>query len=193
MPKFLIEHVKAATSAGPPPDPSSPSTQQQPSLEKDRYAVFETQAKAEAAYPPPHYRVTMVKNVDEKAQREATQYRAQINVYRQRLIVVGCTVKLLDYADLIHVQGREQDKMNLVGLAMIAGARPNDNFPYRDAQDVHHILKGHQVARLFGVSGAWFSAVMQASWAFKAMPPTQNVKDLPWPPSEAVEPAPVAP
>lgn len=125
---------------------------------------------------------------DKAAQADATK-RAAINAERERRIAAGATVTVTG-AGPIPVQGREVDVRNLQGLGLAALARVASGDTatitvFRDADNADHELTPPQVLELVQRAAAAAEAIIQASWAIKAMDPLPvdvTVDDL-WPAS----------
>ncbi|MGN6142415.1 MAG: DUF4376 domain-containing protein [Mesorhizobium sp.] len=101
--------------------------------------------------------------------------RAAVNVERERRIAAGATVTVTGAGE-IPVQGREADVRNLQGLGLMALARVSAGdtatvTTFRDALNVDHDLTPPQVLELVQQAAAAAEAIIQASWAIKAIDP----------------------
>jgi hypothetical protein len=110
-----------------------------------------------------------------KAADALTHKRAAINAERERRIAAGTTVTVTGAGD-IPVQGREVDVRNLQGLGLAALARVSTGdtatiTTFRDANNVDHELTPPQVLELVQRAAGVVEAIIQASWAIKAMDP----------------------
>lgn len=95
-----------------------------------------------------------------------------INAERERRLIAGVTISVNGYGD-IPLQGRPADQINL--LALKDTARDLDAagvtaavIPFRDADNVTHMLTPDQMMELADSGKTAASAIYQASWAIKA-------------------------
>ena len=105
-----------------------------------------------------------------------------INCERQRRIEVG-----KDFGG-IWVTGSDRDQVNLLALKdtardLQAAGIDAPIIPFRDGNNVEHMLTAGQIIDLANAGKAYVSAIYQASWTLKAMDPIpQDVKsDVRWP------------
>jgi hypothetical protein len=110
-----------------------------------------------------------------------------VNTERERRIAAGATVTVTGAGD-IPVQGREEDVRNLQGLGLVALARVSTGdtttiTEFRDAENVYHDLTPPQVLELVQAAAGAAEAIIQASWAIKAMDPipADYADDTHWP------------
>lgn len=116
--------------------------------------------------------------IETAEQREAVALAAKhaaVNAERERRIAAGAMVAVTGAGD-IPVQGREADVRNLQGLGLMALARVSAGDTatvtvFRDADNVDHDLTPPQVLELVQQASAAAEAIIQASWAIKAMDP----------------------
>lgn len=123
------------------------------------YAAMVAQGITPKAYPEPT-----------KAERLAAQHKA-INAERDRRINAGVTVSVTGYGD-IPVQGREEDRINTLALKdtardLIAAGITNPIVPFRDADNVLHVLTPAQTAELADKGKTAAAAIYQVAWAMK--------------------------
>lgn len=109
------------------------------------------------------------------AAQSAAAKRAAINTERESRIAAGAAVTVSG-AGSIPVQGREADVRNLQGLGLMALARVSAGdtatmTTFRDANNIDHELTPPQVLELVRQASAAAEAIIQASWAIKAMDP----------------------
>jgi hypothetical protein len=112
---------------------------------------------------------------DMKAAKAVADKRSAVNTERERRIAAGATVTVTGAGD-IPVQGREVDVRNLQGLGLGALARVTAGdtatvTTFRDADNVDHDLTPPQVLELVQRASGVAEAIIQASWAIKAMDP----------------------
>lgn len=98
-----------------------------------------------------------------------------VNAERSRRIASGTQVDVA-YHGYVALQGRDEDKTNLQGLAFgatlrISGGDTTTLSKFRDAQNVDHFLTPPQLVEMWSLGSAWISSVFQASWDLKAMDP----------------------
>jgi hypothetical protein len=110
-----------------------------------------------------------------KAAAAQADTRAAVNVERERRIAQGVTVTVSGAGD-IPVQGREVDVRNLQGLGLAALARVSTGdlatvTVFRDANNVDHELLPPQVLELVQRAAGAAQAIIEASWAIKALDP----------------------
>lgn len=110
-----------------------------------------------------------------KAAQAVAAKHAAINTERERRIAAGATVTVTG-AGNIPVQGRDVDVRNLQGLGLAALARVSAGDTatitvFRDADNVDHDLTPPQVLELVQRAAGVVEAIIQASWAIKAMMP----------------------
>lgn len=99
-----------------------------------------------------------------------------VNAERERRIVAGANFTVQGHGAPIHVTGRDEDKVNLQGLAFAASLRlgQGDNATltvFRDGQNVDHSLIPAQVLELWQHAAAYVTLVYQRSWEIKALDP----------------------
>lgn len=130
---------------------------------------------------------------EQKASDARADKIAAVNAERERRIAAGATVSVIG-AGNIPVQGREADVRNLQGLGLMALARVSAGDTstvavFRDAGNVDHDLTPPQVLELVQGAAAAAEAIIQASWAIKAMDPLPDdvAADELWPATEAEE------
>lgn len=112
---------------------------------------------------------------EQKADEARAAKIAAINAEREKRIAAGATISVPGVGD-IPVQGRETDVRNLQGLGLAALARVSAGdtttiTTFRDAENVDHELTPPQVLALVQGAAAAAEAIIQASWAIKAMDP----------------------
>jgi hypothetical protein len=124
---------------------------------------------------------------EQKAAEADAAKRAAVNTERERRIAAGAIVTVTG-AGAIPVQGREQDVRNLQGLGLMALARVTAGdtatvTTFRDADNIDHELTPPQVMELVQRAAAAAEAIIQASWAIKAMDPlpADVTDDALWP------------
>lgn len=124
---------------------------------------------------------------EDKEAEAADAKRSAINAERERRISAGTTVTVTGVGD-IPVQGRDVDIRNLQGLGLMALARVSSGdtttlTTFRDADNVDHDLTPPQVLELVQNAAAAAEAIIQASWAIKAMDPLPSdvTDDSLWP------------
>ena len=110
-----------------------------------------------------------------------------VNAERSRRIIAGTTINIHDYGP-VALQGRDEDKANLQGLAFgasmrIAGGDLETTTIFRDANNVDHFLKPPQIVEMWSLGSEWISAVFQASWSLKEFDPIPSnfADDSFWP------------
>lgn len=118
---------------------------------------------------------SMMVTAEAKAAQAAAAKHAAINAEREHRIAAGATVTVTG-AGAIPVQGREVDVRNLQGLGLAALARVSAGdtttvTTFRDAANVDHELTPPQVLELVQGAASAAQAIIQASWAIKAMDP----------------------
>lgn len=96
---------------------------------------------------------------------------AEINDERDRRINAGVTVSVTGYGD-IPVQGREEDRINTLALKdtardLIAAGITDPIVPFRDADNVLHLLTPAQTAELADKGKTAAAAIYQVAWAMK--------------------------
>lgn len=99
------------------------------------------------------------------------QKRAAINAERDRRINAGVTVSVTGYGD-IPVQGREEDRINTLALKdtardLIAAGITDPIVPFRDGDNVLHMLTPAQTAELANKGKTAAAAIYQVAWAMK--------------------------
>jgi len=96
---------------------------------------------------------------------------AAVNTERERRIQKGVTVSLTGLAETVRILGTEKDQHLLHGRATVAmalkGAGDTTTMPFRDADNVIHMLSLDQMIELFLKGATWVTAVYAASWALK--------------------------
>jgi len=112
---------------------------------------------------------------EQKVAQAAAAKHAAVNMERERRIAAGATVTVTGAGD-IPVQGRDVDVRNLQGLGLAALARVSAGdtatiTTFRDAGNVDHDLTPPQVLELVQRAAGVVEAIIQASWAIKAMDP----------------------
>lgn len=124
---------------------------------------------------------------EDKAAKAVAAKHAAVNTERERRIAAGATVTVTGAGD-IPVQGREVDVRNLQGLGLGALARVSTGDTatitvFRDAGNVDHDLTPPQVLELVQKASACAEAIIQASWAIKALDPLPDdvTADALWP------------
>lgn len=105
------------------------------------------------------------------ADKPIEQIHAEINRERDRRLEVGTTVTVTGYGD-IPVQGRPQDQINLLALKDTARDLnlmnlPALKIPFRDANNVLHMLNSAQVMEMANNAKTAASAIYQVAWAMK--------------------------
>ena len=122
-----------------------------------------------------------------EAARQA-RHSAAVNAERSRRIEDGAPFTVTGYADPIHLQGREEDKINLTNLAMAAQLRLSINpattemTVFRDRLNVNHTLTQSQVLELWQKGAEWITSLYQVSWALKAqLVGSDGTDDAHWP------------
>ena len=130
---------------------------------------------------------SIIVTAEQKAAEAAAVKRAAVNAERERRIAAGATVTVTGAGD-IPVQGREVDVRNLQGLGLAALARVSAGdtvtiTTFRDAGNVDHDLTPVQVLELVQRAAGVVEAIIQASWAIKAMDPLPDdvTADELWP------------
>ena len=104
--------------------------------------------------------------------RRIAEIPAKVNAERERRLIAGVTVNVSGYGD-IPLQGRDQDQINLLALKdtardLAAAGVTTAVIPFRDADNVTHMLTPAQMIELANDGKTAASAIYQASWAIKA-------------------------
>lgn len=95
----------------------------------------------------------------------------KINEKRAAVIEAGTTINIDDYGP-VRLGGRKQDRENLHGLAFSSSLRLGigDNetlLPFRDADNVVHLLNPSQMIELFVKGARWVSRQYTLTWGMK--------------------------
>lgn len=98
-------------------------------------------------------------------------YRERVDAYRDQVVAAGVDFDLPGYGT-IHLQGRPQDMVAILGLSLTAqqlqgAGQAGRVLPFRDRENIVHQLTPGQIVQVFQVGSAFVSSVMQASWAMK--------------------------
>lgn len=113
------------------------------------------------------------------AEMKAAEVRAglhvAVNAERDRRILAGVAVEVVGIGP-IPLQGRPADQINMMALSDTARELQTAGItapiiPFRDGDNVEHILTAAQMLEANNKGKQWVSAVYQASWAIKAMDP----------------------
>jgi hypothetical protein len=123
------------------------------------YAAMVAQGITPKSYPMPT-----------RTERLAAKHEA-INAERDRRINAGVTVSVTGYGD-IPVQGREEDRINTLALKdtardLIAAGITDPIVPFRDADNVLHMLTPAQTAELADKGKTAAASIYQVAWAMK--------------------------
>lgn len=110
-----------------------------------------------------------------------------VSAERDRRIALGHIVTLSSYGD-IPVQGRPQDQINLLALKdtardMVDAGVTEPVIPFRDGDNVHHLLTPAQMIEIADQGKRAASAIYAAAWALKAYAPIPEdfADDHHWP------------
>lgn len=119
--------------------------------------------------PAPHCEWQDGKWVEGEAPKPAS---ANVNAERDRRVVAGSAFDLSGYASRVRVTGDNTTKSNLQGLAFGAQLRlaqgdTSTLTPFRDADDVIHMLAPGQMIELWMRCANYVSACFAAGWALK--------------------------
>lgn len=114
--------------------------------------------------------------------------RAAVNAERSRRLQVGCAVTVSGLGAAPLVQGRTEDKANLLGLHNAAQYRLSQGdtvgpMEFRDGLNDLYQLTPAQMLELYFSSALYVEAVYKASWTIKAMDPRPEdvTDDALWP------------
>lgn len=118
---------------------------------------------------------SIIVTAEQKAAEAVAAKHVAVNTERERRIAAGATVAVTGAGD-IPVQGRDEDIRNIQGLGLGALARVATGdittiTMFRDAGNVDHSLTPPQVLELVQRASGIAEAIIQASWAIKAMEP----------------------
>ena len=113
---------------------------------------------------------------DAQAEAEKRVVMDAINAERERRIIEGVHISVTGYANPIALQGRQEDKTNLLSLSQAASGRlaqgnTTHQTIFRDKNNEKHTLAPAQVYELWALGAAWVEGVMQSSWVLKDMDP----------------------
>jgi hypothetical protein len=111
-----------------------------------------------------------------------------VNVERDRRVLEGSTFQITGYGT-VRIRGDETTTRNLQGLAFGAQLRMAQGdlsslTPFRDEDNVVHMLTPMQVIELWSKGAAFISACFQAAWDLKDGPegiPEDYQEDRYWP------------
>ena len=132
------------------------------------------------------FSLTITTAAETDAQEQQSRSEA-VTVERDRRLAAGAVVAVTGYGD-IPVQGRIHDQINLIALGdtardLIEASISGAIIPFRDGDNVMHILTPQQVAELTRKGKAAASAIYAAAWAIKdiAEIPADFADDANWP------------
>ena len=99
----------------------------------------------------------------------------QVDVERIRRVIAG-TVITIDGVGDIPVTGKDSDQLALLALKdsardLKAAGITDAVLPYRDADNVTHMLTADQMITLVDTGKSWVQTIFTKSWAIKAMDP----------------------
>lgn len=122
--------------------------------------------------------ITQTYTVDtlEGAELEAgnARYSTAVNAERERRIELGCDINV-DGVGPIPIRGTSEDMRNLTNLGQVANmsliSGNNTPIPFRDNDNVMHMLTPSQMSQLWQKAITYVSMVYQASWVIKAASP----------------------
>lgn len=124
----------------------------------------------------------------EDADKKDGTERGAINSERVRRLSVGCSVTVTGLVGAPLVQGRAEDKANLLGLHNAAKYRIDMGdtvgpIEFRDGNNDLYALTPAQMLELYFSAALYVEAVYKASWAIKAMDPrpADVTDDTLWP------------
>ena len=131
-----------------------------------------------------------VAEVDVSELTERT-WRDLINWEREAREVEGCDFTPTGHERPVALQGRDKDKINLMGLKAFAtgellAGRLDTVVQFMDRENVIHNLTAIQMDQVVAVGQAYVSALYKSSWAIKAMPerPADWHSHALWPPRD---------
>ena len=110
---------------------------------------------------------------EEKQDAALSSRRAAITAERDRRLHNGVVIPVTGYGD-IPLQGRPNDQINLIALAdtardLIAAGITDPVIPFRDADNVMHMLTPAQMAELAVKGKQAASLIYAAAWTLKDM------------------------
>lgn len=110
-------------------------------------------------------------SVREEVPEDARPYKERVDAYRDQVLSAGKDFDLPGVGT-IHLQGRPQDMVAILGLSVTAGqlqgaGKAGQLLPFRDRANIIHQLTPGQMLQVWQIGSAFVSAVAQASWAMK--------------------------